>query len=442
MRKFLLILLNVLCLANSWSQNYIVSKKTYSRNSVTDTFILKYNLIQNYNKKNCVDTFRQEFAENNAASSRTFLSNKSKYDAKKSLTEREYHRIDWSKNSSAEFKEINNSRTREKYGYSLPSIKHDTVFTELYDTITKVWKPYLTSLKVKPNFGIDTIWEGSAMIVKNNNAREIVRATMLLNKRAYDSTVNFYDNNDRLIGRELYSSNIIKFRLYYKDFRVFNGEKLTEFHIYSINSVNDTTRTKTIYNYNVKGLLESEVSTAETAFANNTKPKAITTSRIVYTDYNAKNKNTVKKAEMWVDATQSWDITTATKTYYLSDTLIFRDTTLGYSKGQITGKDVINIYEYEACESVVSSSQDVISQGLDFTLAPNPTSGSFNLSLSEEALQSGVSISVYNIQGGEVFRTKLTSESTAIDLSNLSKGLYLVKVADKTHFTVKKLVLN
>jgi Secretion system C-terminal sorting domain len=442
MRKFLLILLNVLCLANSWSQNYIVSKKTYSRNSVTDTFVLKYDLIQKYDKKNCVDTFRQEFLEFNAANSRTFLSNKAKYDAKKKATEREYHQKDWSKNGSTDFKEIYNSRTREKYAYSLPTIKHDTTYIESYDSLTKVWKPYLTSLKVKPGFGVDTVWEGSLMIVKNNKAREIVRATMKLNKSAYDSTVTFYDDNDRLLGRELYSSNIIKFRMNFKDYRVFNGEKLTEYNTFSINSINDTARSKTIYNHNVKGFLDSEVRTTETTFADKTKPKVTTKSRIVYTDYNSKDRNTVKKSENWIETTQSWDIISITKTYYLSDTLISRDTVFGYNKGQSMGNDVFTVYEYEGCESLVSSSQDVINQGIDFTLAPNPTTGAFNLSLSEEALQSGASVSVYNIQGGEVFRTKLTSESTTIDLSNLSKGFYLVKVADKTHSSVKKLVLN
>jgi Secretion system C-terminal sorting domain len=96
---------------------------------------------------------------------------------------------------------------------------------------------------------------------------------------------------------------------------------------------------------------------------------------------------------------------------------------------------------YAYCTPTVSDVKEVVGS-VDFNISPNPTTGYFNLSISEEARQSGASVSVYNIQGGEVFKTKLTSESTAIDLSNLSKGFYLVKVADKTHSSVKKLVLN
>jgi hypothetical protein len=92
--------------------------------------------------------------------------------------------------------------------------------------------------------------------------------------------------------------------------------------------------------------------------------------------------------------------------------------------------------------AVLNTRRRLLNNCIDFSLSPNPTTGTFNFTLSDEAVQAGASVRVYNIQGSDVYNSKITSTSTAVDISHLSKGFYLVKVADKTHFTVKKLVLN
>jgi hypothetical protein len=58
----------------------------------------------------------------------------------------------------------------------------------------------------------------------------------------------------------------------------------------------------------------------------------------------------------------------------------------------------------------------------DFKLYPNPSTGVFKIEV-----QSGSSISVYNAQGQIVYSGRANADNTELNISHLSKGLYIVQ---------------
>ena len=74
-------------------------------------------------------------------------------------------------------------------------------------------------------------------------------------------------------------------------------------------------------------------------------------------------------------------------------------------------------------------------------LYPNPTSNVLNI----ESLGTIQTISVYNVLGQEVINKELNSTSTALDVSSLNSGIYVVKtnvdgVTSSTKFIKQQLI--
>jgi hypothetical protein len=447
MRKFLLILLNVLCLSMAFSQSFTPTIRTYKKGGFKDTFRLTNEYVDFYDKKNCLDTARTEFEQRimpgttNEVESK-FLKFSWKYDDKKRVTEMNrsflINRIDKS-NGNLLF--INSKVDKDKFFYTPANIKYDSIANEVYDTLAQKWVFNKYFLRKKGGFGNDTFRSGGSTWIIDDKGRTILSYT-ISNGKTVDSTRHKYDNLDRFISYEYFLTNPLndKFSLLTSFILKYDGNKIMQKLNYSLDYNNfDTTRYYTNYYY-TNDILDLEESIKEVKSKSGSVNYSERT-RSRYTKYNSAKKCTEKINEYGSNTGTTWSLTGINKMTYYQDTLIKTDSLFGYLNNQLSAEDAITKFEYDSCTSITSSTSD-INQGIDFTLAPNPTTGLFNLSLSEEALQLGASVSVYNIQGGEVFRTRLTSESTAIDLSNLSKGFYLVKVTDKTHFTVKKLVLN
>ena len=73
-----------------------------------------------------------------------------------------------------------------------------------------------------------------------------------------------------------------------------------------------------------------------------------------------------------------------------------------------------------------------------FKMYPNPTNGNkvyFNLSQDTH-------IQIYNVLGKLVLNTKLSREQNSINVTDLSKGVYMVKIKTGTQATLKKLIKN
>jgi len=77
---------------------------------------------------------------------------------------------------------------------------------------------------------------------------------------------------------------------------------------------------------------------------------------------------------------------------------------------------------------------------LDFTLYPNPVSSKLILQL-PETIDEAVA-SVYDISGRKVNETKVTSFNKDINVTHLTKGVYLVKVASLDKVGVKRIIKN
>ena len=73
----------------------------------------------------------------------------------------------------------------------------------------------------------------------------------------------------------------------------------------------------------------------------------------------------------------------------------------------------------------------------DFKMYPNPSNGNFYIENSNKAF----SIEIYNIVGQKVYERKNTTGST-LTVTNLNKGVYLVKITDDSKSLIKKLIIN
>ena len=78
---------------------------------------------------------------------------------------------------------------------------------------------------------------------------------------------------------------------------------------------------------------------------------------------------------------------------------------------------------------------DFITNKLQATIYPNPTSDNFSIEMENEVK----SVEIYSIQGHKV----LTSNSKDINVSKLSKGMYLVKIKDSNNaVSTEKLIIK
>ncbi len=78
-------------------------------------------------------------------------------------------------------------------------------------------------------------------------------------------------------------------------------------------------------------------------------------------------------------------------------------------------------------------------QTLKFSLYPNPVKDKLNIVLSSET--NNATVTIYNVLGNKVMNKSLNNVFNKIDISNLSSGIYLVKVVDgKDTYGIKRFV--
>tara|TARA_B100000809_G_scaffold48251_1_gene42954 strand:+ start:5055 stop:8264 length:3210 start_codon:yes stop_codon:yes gene_type:complete len=88
----------------------------------------------------------------------------------------------------------------------------------------------------------------------------------------------------------------------------------------------------------------------------------------------------------------------------------------------------------------VAGLQDEYSKKENFTLYPNPSAGTVQIVLAPGI--NNVSITVINMNGQTVLEKISKKRINNLELSHLSKGIYLVKVRDAIGVTTKKLILD
>jgi hypothetical protein len=77
-----------------------------------------------------------------------------------------------------------------------------------------------------------------------------------------------------------------------------------------------------------------------------------------------------------------------------------------------------------------------------FVIYPNPTNGSFTIAFPEAFPGNGTEIVIYDMLEKKVYAESLSSTQTEIDLSSLSKGVYLVKVVSEGQLHAQKIVIQ
>lgn len=84
-----------------------------------------------------------------------------------------------------------------------------------------------------------------------------------------------------------------------------------------------------------------------------------------------------------------------------------------------------------------SNKTTVIVDNSDFKMYPNPSNGNFSIDNSNKAF----SVEIYNVLGQKVFERK-NADGSNLAVTNLKKGVYLVKITDDTKSLIKKLIIN
>jgi hypothetical protein len=439
MRKFLLILLNVLCLTVTNAQKRVLM---YARNYTNDTTNTTFENQYFRNKNSCLDTVnRTVWINSNGTTIRH------KY--------AKYHSNNWTNEvitvDSVFKKQISGNDTlnvylqRDRYVYTAANVRADTVNIEYFNPVTKLWVYSHSFYFRKPGVGNDTFRSSKKMEVYNANAKLILDVYKTPNSSG-DSIIHKYENNNK-IRTETY----VKSRLSWVDNYIYEGDnvKIYERLFHGIfNNIPYIDTTKRIYTYK-NGLLDKE-EYEEKKYSNNNLVSRLLTSHNKYLkqyEYDNINKTNGYKLTVcdYFLASKPCETTEIFTSVYSKDSLYRIDKRALYSLNNAHTTYYTEAF-YANCTPTVSDVKEVLGN-LDFTLAPNPTTGYFTLTLDNDPALMGVEINntkvqIFNLQGQEVYNTKVNNSINSIDISQLNKGFYLVKVSDKTKTSVKKLVLN
>ncbi|MDP2722146.1 MAG: T9SS type A sorting domain-containing protein [Bacteroidales bacterium] len=95
-------------------------------------------------------------------------------------------------------------------------------------------------------------------------------------------------------------------------------------------------------------------------------------------------------------------------------------------------KGIINVQS----TSGISENQSVVS------VYPNPSSGIFQFELSGIQFDRSNNLYIYNLQGAKIYEAAVSNEKFNVDLSNLSGGIYFVKIFDGEAILTKKIMIQ
>ncbi len=73
---------------------------------------------------------------------------------------------------------------------------------------------------------------------------------------------------------------------------------------------------------------------------------------------------------------------------------------------------------------------------------PNPSNGKFELEINNLQLTKNYILEIYNLQGKKIVQSTITNAKSEIDLSNQSKGIYLIKFNDGQAVLTKKVIIE
>ena len=120
--------------------------------------------------------------------------------------------------------------------------------------------------------------------------------------------------------------------------------------------------------------------------------------------------------------------------YFTTDTLYYRYTFV--SDGIQTNQEgwmLDNLSLIEHTEGI----QDLASRD-EITIYPNPTYGT--ISIESKNVTKEMDVSVYNIQGRLILEQTINNNKGDLNISNLDKGIYMVKVLSRNNYRAKMII--
>jgi len=80
---------------------------------------------------------------------------------------------------------------------------------------------------------------------------------------------------------------------------------------------------------------------------------------------------------------------------------------------------------------------------MDFTIYPNPNNGKYTLAITtSENLIENALMEIFSLVGNKVYSQAITTSITNIDVSALTKGIYMIKFSYNNKVESKKLVIQ
>ncbi len=101
-----------------------------------------------------------------------------------------------------------------------------------------------------------------------------------------------------------------------------------------------------------------------------------------------------------------------------------------------------DVYSVDTCSGIgnkISQNTELTDNTADFKIYPNPSNGNFNISFDNS--NEKYSVEIFSSVGQKVFEKENTI-SSSISVSNLQKGIYLVKLTKNSKTITKKIVIN
>ncbi len=141
--------------------------------------------------------------------------------------------------------------------------------------------------------------------------------------------------------------------------------------------------------------------------------------------------NTIEKVTEISTSASIWNrMEFKVRDYYTTNTSL-QNIVVSYSVSDFTNGHFVEaaIDKFEVGESNTTSTRDIIDNGLQFQVFPNPSSEVFNVNYQIERKLKDASIKVYNILGQEVIERSLEQREGNINLGEkLERGIYFIHI--------------
>lgn len=90
---------------------------------------------------------------------------------------------------------------------------------------------------------------------------------------------------------------------------------------------------------------------------------------------------------------------------------------------------------------ILPENQAIVKGEKSIKVYPNPNNGQFTLEFSN--VESGATIRIYNMLGSQIYRSTTTSQTShKVNLPEIKRGIYFIKVTDGKEQFTKKMIVN